>query len=797
MLPKSSPLVLALVLFMASLAAPATVIASPSAGQGVVLNEINCEGTDWVELANTSGSPVDVSGWLLTDDPLDASPLRADHRFLFPATTTISPGAKLVVERTAEGLPFGISCGGDTIRLADGAAGSQLDAFVVPVLAAPGDTWGRVPDGTGSWVETAPTKGSVNEPSGSGGGPPPDAAWVFDPGAVQVIDLTLPQTTIDAIDANPTADYYDASFSLTRADGQTYGPLAIGVRLKGGIGSFRTLGAKAAFKIKFNHSVAGQRFQGLKKLTLNNMIQDKSMVHETLAYAAFRSMGVPAPRTGYAFVLVNGQDYGVYVNVETLDDIALPRLFPSTQHLYEGEYTDDVSPGAAGSFAVDEGSDTDRSDLDALIAAVNAPGPWSQQVGSLADLNEMTRHWAVERYIGHWDGYSGWDDSGFGPYSPNNYFLHSDASGRFSMLPWGTDQTWGTFVLPFGFDNGHSIMFTRCLADATCAALYRGAVEAAASTIGTLGLRSLADASAELLRPWQERDPRKEATLPEIDAAVAGVHDFLGLRAIEAAAWLTPPAVIGVPDRAPNAGGWYDGPVTVDWQATDASGLASDPPDTVASTEGANLTYTSGPSCDPSFNCATGSLALSIDSTAPMLAPTISPATVVLHASATAAPHATDVTSGVSSEACETPDTTSAGAHTVVCTATDRAGHTTTASVAYVVEYRILGFLSPAPTTKWKRGQTIPIKVALADVDGDRIPDAEAQGLLSPPCRVRFVAAGTQSASACMKYDSMNHQFSYVWKLGQPIGEVTIGVQVEYAGSSTKTILSEAIQVTR
>jgi hypothetical protein len=39
-------------------------------------------------------------------------------------------------------------------------------------------------------------------------------------------------------------------------------------------------------------SVAGQRFQGLKKLTLNNMVQDKSMIHETLAYASFRSAGV-------------------------------------------------------------------------------------------------------------------------------------------------------------------------------------------------------------------------------------------------------------------------------------------------------------------------------------------------------------------------------------------------------------------------------------------------------------------------------------------------------------------------
>jgi spore coat protein CotH len=279
---------------------------------------------------------------------------------------------------------------------------------------------------------------------------------LFDPGAVHGIDLTLPQSTIEALNGSPipTEAYFDASFSLIRTDGQTYGPLAVGVRLKGGPFGFRSLAGKAAFKLKFNHAVAGQRFQGLKRLTLNSMVQDDSMIHETLAYAAFRAAGVPAPRTGYAYVRVNGAGYGVYLDVETLDDVALQHLFPTTQHLYEGEYTDDVVPGGAAAFEVDEGSDTDRSDLDALIDAVNADGPLSENIGPLADLTEMTRQWAVERYIGHWDSYSGWDDSAFGPYSPNNYFLHSDASGRFSMLPWGADQTWSPFLLPFGFDDG-------------------------------------------------------------------------------------------------------------------------------------------------------------------------------------------------------------------------------------------------------------------------------------------------------------------------------------------------------
>jgi hypothetical protein len=84
-----------------------------------------------------------------------------------------------------------------------------------------------------------------------------------------------------------------------------------------------------------------------------------------------------------------------------------------------------------------------------------------------------------------------------------------------------------------------------------------------------------------------------------------------------AAADTTPPTVTGTADRSPGPGGWYTGDVTIAWTAADDSGSATAPPPTTASTEGAAVAYTSAPSCDPSRNCATGRLAISIDRTAP------------------------------------------------------------------------------------------------------------------------------------------------------------------------------------
>src|SRR5918994_1585325 len=92
-----------------------------------------------------------------------------------------------------------------------------------------------------------------------------EAEPLYDPTRVAEIDLSIPQASRDALAATPD-EYQDATFPLRLGD-QTYGPLAVGVRLKGEF-TFRTLDAKAAFKVKFAHSVKGQRVLGLKTLTL-------------------------------------------------------------------------------------------------------------------------------------------------------------------------------------------------------------------------------------------------------------------------------------------------------------------------------------------------------------------------------------------------------------------------------------------------------------------------------------------------------------------------------------------------
>ena len=490
-----------------------------AASAEVVLNEVNCEGTDWVELVNTSGTQADLSGWILSDDPLDPP----GDQFVVPEGTTIAANDDLVLESNPP-WSFGISCSGaDTIRLGDDE-GNQVAEEFISSQVTPGETWGRYPNATGAFGRTVATKGSANQPS-SGGGPGEDlAAWMFDPSVVVEIDLDLPQSSIDALALDPK-EYVDGTFSLTTTGG-SYGPLAVGVRLKGSHGSFRSLTGKAAFKLKFNHSVSGQRFLGLEKLTLNNMVQDPSNVHEVLAYESFRAMGIPAPRTGYAYVRVNGSDYGLYLNLETMDRVALPRWLPSTQHLYESVDYSDVLPGSAELFEVDEGSESNRDDLEALIAGANdADGDWSDGMADVAHLDQITLMWAVERYVGQFDGYT------WGPppwrSAPNNYYLHSEADGRFRMLPWGMDQSW---VWRLSFLPRGGTLFRSCYEDPSCFESFRSGVHAARSTISGLDLDSLAASTAETLAPWQAQDPRREYSLAAISEGVAVARAFIAAR---------------------------------------------------------------------------------------------------------------------------------------------------------------------------------------------------------------------------------------------------------------------------
>ena len=207
----------------------------------------------------------------------------------------------------------------------------------------------------------------------------------------------------------------------------------VGVRLKGGYGSFRMLdgNSKAAFTVKFNQFVKGQRFHGLRRIILNNVVQDPSYMCEYIGYSLFRDAGVPAPRIGYANLLVNKKPYGLYVQVEAVTKDFLQRWYAKTSgNLYEGP--GDIERWDELDLDSNQGRE-DRSDLRRLAEAIKEADdndPWDS-LAEFVDIDNFTRFIALEQLLHHWDGYT----------QTNNYRMYKNPDTmKFEFFPHGADQ---------------------------------------------------------------------------------------------------------------------------------------------------------------------------------------------------------------------------------------------------------------------------------------------------------------------------------------------------------------------
>lgn len=127
----------------------------------IVVNEIfyhpppDADSEDWIEVTNTGTAPVDLGGWTLRDDD-------DTHAFVVPAGTVVPAGGYAVLCRDPEAFQavhsggpdcvgpwtFGLSSGGDAVRLFDGG-GVLVDSVMFDDEAP----WPTLPDGDGFSLE--------------------------------------------------------------------------------------------------------------------------------------------------------------------------------------------------------------------------------------------------------------------------------------------------------------------------------------------------------------------------------------------------------------------------------------------------------------------------------------------------------------------------------------------------------------------------------------------------------------------------------------------------------------------
>jgi spore coat protein H len=274
--------------------------------------------------------------------------------------------------------------------------------------------------------------GGAGDPDALGdAGPTADAdvgavgAAVFDPGVLHTVALEVAPEHLATLE-----DSVDVRVPATLTfDGVTVAQ--VGLRKKGAT-SRRPLADKPGFTIKLNSFVPGQRLDGLKKLTLDNAIEDPSLVTGHLSYEVYRRAGLPAPRTAHATVSFNGVDKGLYVLEESTDAQYLATHFGAGDgNVYEGPW--DFPRGAAAAPLRDEVEDgRSRADLEALTAVVmdTPDAELANALAPLLDVDRFLTNFAVEMAAALWDNYAivAW-----------NFYLYHVPGGRFVMLTHGVN----------------------------------------------------------------------------------------------------------------------------------------------------------------------------------------------------------------------------------------------------------------------------------------------------------------------------------------------------------------------
>ena len=218
-------------------------------------------------------------------------------------------------------------------------------------------------------------------------------------------------------------------------------------------------GTKPGLLVDFNHYAGGQSFLGLKSLVLDNLAQDPSGVHESVATAFYARLGVPAPREIHTRLYVNNEYAGLYAIVESVDKGLLARVFGAidndTQndgYLFEFKYQDDWRFASLGSgldpyklrFEAkthESNSDEDTyRPIETLVRLTNeTPADrLTNAIAGLLDIPAFIRFLAAQTFVAETDGF-------LGVTGTNNFYLYRlENQSVHTLIPWDADNSfWG------------------------------------------------------------------------------------------------------------------------------------------------------------------------------------------------------------------------------------------------------------------------------------------------------------------------------------------------------------------
>ncbi len=149
---------------------------------------------------------------------------------------------------------------------------------------------------------------------------------LFDPSRVHTVDIVMNDWE-GFIENCENEEYAQCSVAI---DGEKFANAAIRAKGNTSLSTVSSMNSdRYSFKIEFDHYDKTRTWHGLDKLSLNNLIQDATFMKDYLTYRMMGAFGAASPLCSFAFITVNGQDWGLYLAVESIEESFLERNYGS------------------------------------------------------------------------------------------------------------------------------------------------------------------------------------------------------------------------------------------------------------------------------------------------------------------------------------------------------------------------------------------------------------------------------------------------------------------------------------
>ena len=358
----------------------------------------------------------------------------------------------------------------------------------------------------------------------------------------------------------------------------------VGIRGKGNtsLSTVASMDSKRySLKIEFDQYDSSNSYYGLDKLCLNNIIQDNTYMKDYLVYQMMREFGVNAPLCSFVYITVNGEDWGLYLAVEGIEESFLQRnygndygdlykpdsmsfgggrgngmdfdmsefkeqmsgLDDSSQEMQRPDasnkgdmfgmgssdvklqYTnDDVD--SYGNIFDNAKTNVTQADQERLIDSLKQLSTY-ENIEEVVDVEQVLRYFVIHNFVVNDDSYTG--------SMIHNYYLYED-DGKMSMIPWDYNLAFGTFQ---GNDASSAInddidevlsdrpMQAWIFSNESYSQMYYDLYE---EMLETIDAQAIIDEAYTLIDSYVEKDPTAFCSYEEFKTGVETLKEFCSLR---------------------------------------------------------------------------------------------------------------------------------------------------------------------------------------------------------------------------------------------------------------------------